>query len=115
MLRWRKMRWWSKLPILLTVALVMANAQCFAQCLTQPDHSSASHCHQHGSAKAGHCVQQHDLRVGSAAMPTLDCGLVALVELPDLAVTGASWHAAELLAPSPPVPFGENTPLPLRV
>jgi hypothetical protein len=114
MLRWRKMQWWSKLPILLTVALVVANAQCFAQCLAQADDSSASHCHQHGPAKAGHCVQQHDLRVGGAAMPTLDCGLVALVGLADIPILLASAYWFELLTPSPPL-SGKTTPLPLRV
>jgi hypothetical protein len=108
------MRWWSKLPIFLTIVLVMANAHCFAQCLAQPDHSSASHCHQHGPAKAGHCVQQHDLRVGSAAMPTLDCDLVALVEQTDIPILLASAYRFELLTPSPPL-SGKTTPLPLRV
>jgi hypothetical protein len=99
--------------ILLTVALAMANALCFAQCLAQPDDSSA-HCHQHGPDKAGRCVQQHDLRAGSVGTIAPDCGLVALVELPDLPILLGSGYRVELLAPSPPL-SGKTTPLPLRV
>jgi hypothetical protein len=98
------------------LALVVANAQCFVQCLALPDGNTQSHCHQHGPAKAGHCVQQHDLLVGAAGtMPALDWSAVTLVELADLPTLLAAEHSFELLAPSPPVPFGENTPLPLRV
>jgi hypothetical protein len=108
------MRWWSRVSIFLTIALAFANAQCFAQCLAQPDNSSASHCHQHGPAKGAHCAQQHDLLAGAAVTIAPDCGLVALVELPDLAGADASECSVELSAPSPPL-SGKTIPLPLRV
>jgi hypothetical protein len=110
----KKMWFWSRVSILLTVALVLANAQCFAQCLAQPDDSTRSHCHQHGPAKAGHCVQQHDLRAGAAGLVAPDCGLVALVELADLPMLQALAYRVELSAPSPPL-SGTTTPLLLRV
>ena len=109
------MRWWSRVSILLTVALVFANAQCFAQCLAQSDDSAQSHCHQHGPAKAGHCVQQHDLRAGSAPTVAPEGGLVGLVEMPDLPLLLATACRMELLAPSPPASSDKTTPLPLRV
>jgi hypothetical protein len=115
MLSWRKMRRrLGKLLMLMMVALAWRNAQCFALCLTQPDDSTASHCHQHGQAKAGHCSQQHDLRAGSAGIASPESGLVAMAGLPAFAIHATLRHAVELLAPSPPV-FGISTLLPLRV
>jgi hypothetical protein len=109
------MRCWSRVLILLTVALAALNAQCFAQCLTQPDGSGATHCHQNGQAKSAHCSLQHELRVGSAGSVTPGAVLIDLVELPVLAFDVILLHAVKLFASSPPSPFGGATPLPLRV
>ena len=106
---------WSRVLILLTVALVALNAQCFAHCLTQPDGDGVTHCHQHGQAKSAHCSLQHDLRLSSAGSLTPSTILIALVELPDLAINPASPRCIELPAESPPAPFSLTTPLPLRI
>jgi hypothetical protein len=58
---------------------------------------------------------QHDLRVGSAGSVTPGAVLIALVELPDLAINSASRQCVALLTPSPPVLFSQSTPLPLRI
>jgi hypothetical protein len=114
MLSWRKMRsWWARILILLTVALAVANAQCFAQCLMQP--RGAAHCHQHGQTKFAHCSLQHELRLSSAGSVAPGAVLIALVELPDLAINPASPRSIEPLAESPPTPFNPTTPLPLRI
>jgi hypothetical protein len=113
-----KMRCWqAKIPILLTVALVVLNAQCFAYCLTQAADTSATHCHQNGQTKGGHCSLQHDVTAGSSspALAPVDGVWIAPVELPGLAIDPTSRHDVELLAASPPTPFSEATPLPLRV
>src|SRR5258707_5563074 len=112
-----KMRFWeAKIPILLTVALVVLNAQCFAYCLTQSAGSNATHCHQHGQKNAVHCSLQHDVTAGSVrAVAPVDGVWIALVELSGLAVNPTLRRCVELLAASPPIPFSEATPLPLRV
>src|SRR5450755_3762730 len=88
MLSWRKMRCrLGEILILLTVALVVRNAQCFAHCLAEPGESGAAHCHQHGREKSGHCVMQHDLTADSARAVTPKGGLsVAPIELPVLPI-----------------------------
>jgi hypothetical protein len=100
------------LLILLTVALVAFNAQCFAYCLTQAGGNEAAHCHQHGKAK---CPQQHDLTSGSARAPSPAFGISAAVTMPPVAINLALRRCVELLCESPPVTCGKVTPLPLRV
>jgi hypothetical protein len=106
------MRCWSRVLILLTVALVALNAQCFAYCLTQPADSNIPHCHQHGQAK---CTQQHDLTPSSAIVALPAGGHIAAVQLPALAMNLGSRHGIALLAASPPAPQSLTTPLPLRI
>jgi hypothetical protein len=77
--------------------------------------SGAAHCHQHGQAKSTHCSLQHDLRLSSAGSVTPSTLLIALVELPDLAINPASTRCIEPLAESPPALFSLTTPLPLRI
>jgi hypothetical protein len=96
------------------VALVAANAQCFAFCLTQTGDSATTHCHEHGKAKAGHCSLQHDLRMESAASVTPNL-VVTLAEVPDLALDASQHQVVGAPALSPPVLFSAATPLPLRV
>src|ERR1017187_9770931 len=108
MLCWSKMRCWSRVLILATVALVVLNAQCFAKCLTQTTDSGPAHCHQHGKAKSGHCSLQHDLRVGSAGSVARSF-LITWVKPPPLSIHTPAETAVELLAPSPPVPCGQTT------
>jgi hypothetical protein len=114
MLSWRNMRWRGRVLILLTIALAVANAQCLAYCLTQSD-DGASHCHQDGKAKSGHCLLQHDLKVGSARDVAPDAVLDALVEMTEPAVNSAPRHPVELRTASPPLPFDHGTLSPLRV
>jgi len=106
---------WSRVLILLSVALVALNAQCFANCLTQPGGEAVTHCHQHGNAKSAHCSQQHDLSTSSARSAVPVDGFIALAELPDLAIDFTSRAGVELLAPSPPALLGLATYIPLRV
>ena len=101
--------------ILLSVALVALNAQCFANCLTQPGGEAATHCHQHGKAKSAHCLQQHDMSTSSARSAAPGGGFIVLAELPDLAIKFALRAAVELLAPSPPALLNLTTPIPLRI
>ncbi len=109
-------RWQGEIPMLLALALVVWNAQCFAQCLTQAGHPSATHCHPHGQSKSGHCVMQHDLTAASARAVAPVGGILAgLVQLPNLALSPTVRRCVELLAPSPPALFSKATPLPLRV
>jgi hypothetical protein len=77
--------------------------------------SGGAHCHQHGQAKSAHCSLQHDVRVGSAGSVTPGAVLIAMVELPVLAIDLASRQCVALLTPSPPVLFSKATPLPLRI
>ena len=45
----------GKALILLTIALTLANAQCFARCLVQPCDTGSSPCHSQGNHKPGQC------------------------------------------------------------
>jgi hypothetical protein len=112
MLSWSKMRCWSRVLILLTVALVAFNAQCFAYCLTQGGGNGATHCHQHGKAK---CPQQHELTTSSAQAPSPRFSILAPVMLVAVAINPISRRCVELLSESPPATFGKVIPLPLRV
>jgi len=108
------MRWWSRVSILITIALVFANAQCFAHCLTQADDSSSSHCHQHSPGKNARCVQQHDSRVVSTHVVAADFVAAGAVGLADPLLVEAASGTIELLTASPPL-FGNTILLPLRV
>jgi hypothetical protein len=112
MLSWSKMRCWSRVLILLTVALAAFNAQCFAYCLTQGGGNDAAHCHQHGKAK---CPQQHDLTTVSPQMPAPAVALIASMELPALAISKASRDRIKPLDESPPEFLSLTTLLPLRI
>ncbi|HEV8043340.1 MAG TPA: hypothetical protein VGP62_30960 [Bryobacteraceae bacterium] len=109
------MRCWSRVLILLTVALVALNAQCFANCLTQTCGKSAPHCHQHGQGKSVHCSLQHDVVTSSVRVAMPGAVLMALVKLPALFLNSLPHQFVELFASSPPTPVGKATPLPLRV
>src|SRR5580658_4236491 len=98
----RKNVFWSRVLILLTVALLALNAQCFANCLAQPGGEATTHCHQQGKAKSAHCSQQHDVSASSARSAVPGGGFIALAELPALAINFTSRPDVELLAPSPP-------------
>jgi hypothetical protein len=100
----------GKLLILLTVALAIVNAQCFALCLVQFD-AGASHCHP----KPGHCPLQHDLTTGSARTAAPVAAPIALVDLPLLTINPAPQESTEPLTESPPSFFSTAAPLPLRI
>jgi len=61
--------------VMFAVALTLANAVCFVQCLAQPCDGGAMPCHSHGPAKAHVCQPQHGFR---AAVVTLTAATPAL-------------------------------------
>ena len=95
----------TRIAILLCVMLALANAQCFARCLTQPVDNSAPPCHSHGKAHVA--APQHDLQPSSgpaiAITSPLSAPLTALAE----PLLWADYRPPALV-PSPPL-------LPLRI
>src|SRR5580700_9721399 len=90
--------------ILLSIALALANAQCFTRCLVEAADNATPPCHSHGKTQV--LPAQHDLRPTAAPTVAL-CALAVstnVIALPFLA-------AAEL---HPPPPAVSAIPLSLR-
>src|ERR1700722_5529646 len=97
----------ARVFILLSIALALANAQCFARCLVAaPDHATPP-CHSHGHAKTQVAGPQHDIRPSAA--PTVPLSAVAA----DTIVIASPVSTTAEVHP-PPVTAGTASP-PLRI
>ena len=70
----------GKVLILLTIALTLANAQCFARCLVAPCDLATSPCHSNGNQKSGHCSFRHAITGASARHLDLSVTDFAVIE-----------------------------------
>lgn len=102
----------ARVVLLLSVVLVLANAQCFARCLTQPVDNAAPPCHSHGKTQTS--VPQHDVRPSSAATVQTTGSFVFVPVSKSAACAAALWFtdAADL---RPPPLILATCPLPLRI
>ena len=105
----------GKVLILLTIALALANARCFAHCLVQPcGQQGAMSCHSHGKANSVNCAHHHDMTAPAASSnPAVDFVFVIPVAPADIALD-VSLEAFEVVSPSPPERPGPIS-APLRV
>src|SRR5271170_5093983 len=99
----------ARVVILLSVALALANAQCFTRCLVQPADNAMPPCHSHGhsNGKAQASGPQHDIRPSAAPMVPLSA-LAAHTN-----VIASPFSATTELRPAPLAVA--RTPLPLRI
>src|SRR5208282_1295825 len=95
----------SRVVILLSVMLALANAQCFARCLVQPADHAAPPCHSHGKAQAP--TQQHDWRQASVAQLFAPVG--------EITVRPVALTVIEPGELRPPPLVFSTIPLPLRL
>ena len=97
----------ARVAILLSIALALANAECFARCLAQPSDHAAPPCHSHGKAQLV-TPQQHD------AQPSASFTLAPAIAI---AVLPMSWLDERLPAASDDRPqlTYDTGPLPLRI
>jgi hypothetical protein len=74
----------SKAVILLSVWMLMTNAQCYARCLVQPCCKKASMpCHSSGKKASADCSHHGDLGLSAASWhPALDAGIVFAGDVP---------------------------------
>jgi hypothetical protein len=93
--------------ILLSIALALANAECFTRCLAQPSDHAAPPCHSHGKTHL-ETQQQHDAQPSASFM---------LAPAVSLVLHPVIW-LGERLPASPddrPQLTCDTGPLPLRI
>src|ERR1700683_69932 len=99
----------ARVFILLSIALALSNAQCFARCLVgAPEHATPP-CHSHGRSplKTQAAGPQHDIRLSAAPMVPVSALAASTTVIPSLLSTTADLH---------PPPFAAaTTPPPLRI
>jgi hypothetical protein len=108
-------RFLVKILIVLSIAMVLANARCVAQCLVQPCESGGDHCHSHGKSNTGLCSHQHEMTVSSVDSQSAASAIQFV--LPVTAATLDSqdiWVQMEVPVPSPPL-SPPTTLQPLRI
>src|SRR5690349_16555328 len=106
----------GKVLILLSIALALINARCFAHCMVQPCTSGAMHCHPEGKADSSQCSHQHNLTAAQANSPAPVDGIqVLLAGAPVLISPQIPQRPKELPDPSPPPHYAVTDPLPLRI
>jgi len=96
---------WASVFILLSVALALANGQCFARCLVELPDNAAPPCHSHGKTQV--LPPQHDLRPTAAPIAALS----AVAAGTD--VIASPFFATIELRPPPRAII--TIPLPLRI
>ena len=84
-------RFLSKILVLLAVALVLANAGCFARCVVQSCQDTPPPCHSHGKSDS-HCPQQNQMKAAASSALTLDSGMAFVL---------ADWPAQITIADPP--------------
>src|ERR1700728_1970240 len=104
----------ARVCILLSIALALANAQCFARCLVAapgnvPDHATPP-CHSHGHSpqKTQAAGPQHDIRPAAAPMVPLSAVAAGTTVIASPFSTTAKLH------PPPPLSAATTSP-PLRI
>jgi len=106
---------WGKVLIVLTLALTLANAQCFARCLVQPCDAGTSPCHSQGNQKSGHCSYRHAITGLSAkhavsiAADSVIVGEIQYIAGPDFALLSMQFDFA------PSTVLRASSVLPLRI
>src|SRR5579859_6837843 len=101
----------ARVVVLISVALALANAECFTKCLAGPSDHGAPPCHSH--AKAQTPGPQHDLRpvTGSTVQPA-----VFLTTMTPSVLVAPGWVALTLTdAELRPPPLAVTTTIPLRI
>jgi len=96
----------ARVAILLSIALALANAECFTRCLAQPADHAAAPCHSHSKTHLE--TQQHD------AQPSASFTLAPAISVAAIPV---SWRGERLPgAPDDRPQINYDTgPLPLRI
>ena len=102
----------ARVAVLLSVALALANAQCFTRCLAQPADHSAPPCHSHSKVQTP--APQHDLRpsAGATVQPGATLMMVTVADF------GAPASVASMVAGRTelrPPPLDIATTIPLRI
>jgi len=100
----------SKTLILLLLALVVANVQCFSQCLVASCDSAPTHCHPAGATEA-HCSHGHDFMPVSGHAP-IPIAVIDTITLPSLDVAYAPPDFPAIVAVENPF---LSPPSPLRI
>jgi len=100
--------------VVLTIALIVANAQCFASCLAKPD-GAGTQCPQHSSSKSGKCIQQHDFTASAAHIPALAPGSVAVLADDLILQNSTAAIFGQKHDPSPPSRDPASAPIPIRI
>ena len=101
----------GKVFVLLFVALMLANAQCFTDCLVAPCGSKPMPCHETGKTKADHCAHGHDLTATSQYFDTP----VALAPVSPLPILDSLSLALETGSPLTPQTPDLSPPAQLRI
>jgi hypothetical protein len=101
----------GKVLVLLFVALMLANAQCFTDCLVAHCGSKPMPCHETGKTKADHCAHGHDLTAPSQHFDTP----VALAPASALPVLDSRPLAVETGSPLTPQIPDLSPPAQLRI
>jgi len=103
----------GKVLILLTLALTLANAQCFARCLVQPCDVATSPCHSSGNQKSGHCSFRHAITGASERhidLTSTDFAVAEQIRCP-LILTELARGMAPLDSSPPLLPVASAPPL----
>ena len=100
---------------LLTIGLMMANAQCYLRCNLAPVSAKTTHCNEHGKTANSPCSYQHAI---SKTLPSVLPDLYAAAVAPaasalSVPVLSPSHAVAECLAP--PLRCPESSLAPLRI
>jgi hypothetical protein len=96
----------ARVFILLSIALALANAQCFTRCLVKaPDHATPP-CHSQGKTQV--LPPQHDIR--PSAVPTVPLSALAA----NAEAIASPFFATTELRP-PRLTITTTAPLPLRI
>ncbi len=97
----------ARVAVLLSIALALANAECFTRCLAQPADHAAAPCHSHGKTQLV-TQQQHD------GQPSASFSLAPVIAI---AILPMSWQGERLVTGPNQLPQlnYDTGPLPLRI
>jgi len=93
---------------LLSIALALANAECFTRCLAQPADHAAPPCHSHGKTQLGTAQQQHD------AQPSAGFTLAPAIAVATIPVSRLGERLPASTDDRPQLTY-DTGPLPLRI
>ncbi|HTC36469.1 MAG TPA: hypothetical protein VK724_24020 [Bryobacteraceae bacterium] len=98
----------ARVAILLSIALALANAECFTRCLAQPVDHAAPPCHSHSKTQLETPQQQHD------AQPSASFTLAPAVAVAAIPVSSLGEPLPASRDDQPQLNY-DTGPLPLRI